>query len=103
MAGTPAWKQPWQYRWQVWLPDKWQRVGACETGYGRRPGNWHHQNSGYVSAFGISRSSYDEDAAVMGGPPWDDRRNPTPFQQYRAALGHYRLHGGFSGWGCRNA
>ena len=104
---TPAWQQSWQYKWQVWLPDKWQRIGACETGYGKRPGNWHHQNSGYVSAFGIQRGhkdgQYDDDARRVFMPPWNDRRNPTPWQQYRTALSHYARHGGFSGWGCRNA
>ena len=92
-----------QYDWQSWLPDKWARVGACETGYGKRPGNWHHANSRFVSAFGISRQAYDEDAAVYGAPPWNDAHHPTPFQQYQAARGHYYLHGGFSGWGCRGA
>lgn len=91
------------YHWWEWMPAKWQRVGACETGYGRRPGNFHHANSRYVSAFGISRQAYDEDARVYGAPPWDDRNPPTPRQQFLAALGHYHLHGGFSGWGCRGA
>lgn len=100
-AAHRRWVQ--EYDWQLWLPDKWQRVGACETGYGRRPGNWHHQNAGYVSAFGISRRAYDEDAAFYGQPPWNDQRNPTPHQQYLAALGHAHLHGGLSGWGCKAA
>lgn len=98
--------QPWQYRWQVWLPAKWQRVGVCETGL-----NWSHHNSGYVSAFGIQRThwwpapsgTYDADARSAGMPRWNDARPPSPWQQYRTALAHYRLHGGFSGWGCRNA
>lgn len=87
-----------QWGWQAWLPDKWRRVGICETGL-----NWHHANSSYVSAFGISRQAYDEDAAVMGAPPWNDRVHPSPWNQYQAALGHYKLHSGFSGWGCRGA
>lgn len=87
-----------QYDWQRWLPDKWRRVSVCETGL-----NWHHQNSQFVSAFGISRQAYDEDARVYGAPPWNDGTNPTPWEQYQAALGHYRIHGGFSGWGCRGA
>ena len=51
-AAATTSKLSWQYRWQVWLPDNWQRLGACETGYGKRPGNWNHHNSLYVSAFG---------------------------------------------------
>lgn len=95
--------QSWQWKWWVWLPDKWQRIGACETGYGKRPGNWNHANTQYVSAFGIYRPQYDKDAASMGAPPWNDARPPSPWHQYRAALGHYRMFGGFSGWGCRGA
>ena len=87
-----------QYRWEQWLPSNWQALGACETGYGRRPGNWNHSNGSFVSAFGISRSIYDSDAAYMGAPPWDDRNPPTPRQQYLAALGHYKRFG--DGWGC---
>lgn len=90
--------QGWQWKWQVWLPAKWQRVGVCETQL-----NWSHANSSYVSAFGIYRTQYDADARSMGAPPWSDRRPPSPWHQYRAALGHYRMFGGFSGWGCRNA
>lgn len=86
------------YAWEEWLPANWQALGACETGYGRRPGNFHHANSGFVSAFGISRSIYDRDAAYYGGPPWDDRNHPTPRQQYLAALGHYAMFG--DGWTC---
>ncbi len=97
-AAVPAHKQAWQYRWQVWLPDNWARLGACETGYGRKPGNWHHHNSSYVSAFGISRREYDRDARYMGVAPWNDANPPTPWQQYRAAVGHYRRFG--DGWGC---
>lgn len=99
---VPAHKQSWQYKWEVWLPDNWQRVGACETGDGKRPGNWHHHNSSYVSAFGIQRGSrpgqYDHDARLVGMPPWNDARPPTPWQQYRTALSHYHQYG--DGWGC---
>jgi hypothetical protein len=97
-ARIPAHKQKWQYRYQVWLPAKWYRIARCETGV-----NWHHSNSQYISAFGISRQAYDEDARAMNAPPWNDARHPTPWNQYRAALGHYKLHGGFAGWGCRGA
>lgn len=96
------------FAWSEWLPDKWQRVGACETGYGRRPGNWTHDSGTYVSAFGIYRAGYDDDAHRIGNLGWDETKRelgrlPTPREQYEAALSHYRAHGGFSGWGCRGA
>ena len=87
-----------QWNWQAWLPDKWRRIGICETQL-----NWRHSNGSHVSAFGISRQAYNQDAAVYGAPAWDDRRIPSPWNQYQAALGHYKLHGGFAGWGCRGA
>lgn len=91
-----TWRE--QFAWWLWLPSKWQRVAICETHL-----NWHHSNSQFVSAFGISRQTYDGDAAVYGAPPWDDVRNPTPHEQYLAGLGHYHRFNGFSGWGCRGA
>lgn len=93
-----------QWNWSAWLPDKWRRVGQCETGL-----NWLHANSSYVSAFGIQAGShngaYDSDAAKVGMPPWTDAqgRHPSPWQQYQTAVSHYNQFGGFSGWGCRNA
>jgi hypothetical protein len=91
-----------QWNWQAWLPDKWRRIGVCETGL-----NWLHSNSSYVSSFGIQRGAYDgaydHDARRVGMPPWDDKRPPTPWQQWRTAVSHFDHHGGFSGWGCRNA
>ncbi len=89
-----------QWNWQAWLPDKWRRVGGCETGL-----NWHHHNSSYTSAFGISVREYDRDAAFMGVRPWYVRGlpDPSPWEQWRAAVGHYTRFGGFSGWGCRGA
>jgi len=90
--------QAWQWRWEVWLPEKWQRIARCETGL-----NFAHANSSYVSAFGIWRPIYNADARAMHSKPWNDANPPSPWHQYRAALGHYRQHGGYSGWGCRNA
>lgn len=87
-----------QHRWQLWLPSKWYRLAICETHL-----NWQHQNGSYVSAFGISRREYDNDAAYNKAPPWNDVKPPSPWYQYQAALGHYARFGGFSGWGCRGA
>jgi hypothetical protein len=90
--------QGWQWKWEVWLPDKWQRIARCETGL-----NFDHANGSYVSAFGIWRPIYNADARAMHSKPWNDRVHPSPWHQYRAALGHYKMHGGYSGWGCRAA
>ena len=85
------------YDWQKWLPANWYRVGSCETGYGGAP-DFTFANGRFVSAFGISRSIYDRDAAHAGVPPWNDSNPPTPREQYLAALGHYDMFG--DGWGC---
>lgn len=93
------------YRWTAWLPDKWQRIGACETGYGRRPGNWRHSNSSYEGAFGFAKSSWDAfkyRADRKAGPYPADAWQATPRQQYEVALAIYRMYG-LSGWGCRGA
>jgi len=85
-----------QYHWWEWLPLNWQDLGACETGYGRRPGNFEHSNSRFTSAFGISWAEYDADAAYFGSPPWHVRH--TPRDQYNAARGHLARFG--DGWTC---
>ena len=93
------------WHWSAWLPDKWQRIGACETGYGRRPGNWRHSNSSYEGAFGFAKSSWDSfkyRADPKAGPYPADAWQATPRQQYEVALAIYRAYG-FSGWGCRGA
>jgi len=93
------------YAWSQWLPDKWQRIGACETGYGRRPGNWRHSNSSYEGAFGFAKVSWDSfkyRADPKAGPYPEDAWQATPRQQYEVALAIYRMYG-LSGWGCRGA
>ena len=79
------------YNWQSWLPANWKAVARCETHY-----NFEHNNSSFVSAFGISWREYNADAAHMGAPPWNVRH--TPRDQYMAALGHYDRFG--DGWSC---
>ena len=99
-----AWRT-YHYAWREWLPDKWQRVGACETGFGRRPGNWRHSNSSYEGAFGFAKSSWDAfkyRADPKAGPYPEDAWQATPRQQYEVALAIWRAYG-FSGWGCRGA
>lgn len=96
------WKRD-NYQWWRWLPANWAALGACETGYGRRPGNWSHDSGQYVSAFGIARVNYALDAHRIGNLSWDETiarlgRLPTPREQLDAALSHYRTYG--DGWGC---
>lgn len=112
-AGTPS-KPSWiktydqwvyHYSWQTWLPAKWQRVGACETGYGKRPGNWTWNSGPFQGAFGFAVSSWDAfrgRADPKAGPYPSEAYLATPRQQYEVALAIYRQYG-FSGWGCRGA
>jgi hypothetical protein len=90
---TALHEQARQWNWQAFLPANWRNVARCETGI-----DWTFANGVYVSAFGISRREYDRDAAYMDAPPWNDARPPSPWNQYQAALGHYRRFG--DGWGC---
>lgn len=92
--------QSWQWKWQVWLPDKWQRIGACETGYGKRPGDWTWNSGTYQGAFGFYHGSWDQFKPVSWWP--DEAYLASPWQQYQTALAIWRRFG-FSGWGCRNA
>jgi hypothetical protein len=93
------------WHWWKWLPDKWQRVGACETGYGRRPGQWTWNSGTYQGAFGFYHGSWDAFvpyADPKAGPYPSEAYLATPRQQYEVALAIYRRYG-FSGWGCRGA
>ena len=83
-----------QWNWHAWLPDKWRRIGICETQL-----NWRHYNSSYEGAFGFATSSWD--AFKPAGYP-DHANQATPWQQYMVALNIYNRYG-LSGWGCRNA
>lgn len=100
------------YDWRKWMPAKHQRVAACETGHqgGTGPGGsrWDWDSGTYVSAFGIYRQGYDDDAHRIGNLGWDETlrklgRHPTPREQMQAADSHRAAHGGWSGWGCRGA
>lgn len=93
------------WAWYDWMPDKWARIGACETGYGRRPGNWRHNSGTYQGAFGFAVSSWDSfvpHASRKAGPYPSEAYLATPRQQYEVALAIWRRYG-FSGWGCRGA
>ena len=87
-----------QWNWRAWLPENWYRLGVCESG--QDPPNWAHDSGTYVSAFGIYRPGYRDDARRSRTPDWRRpwRGVPTPWQQWQAALSHYRTWG--DGWGC---
>jgi hypothetical protein len=88
------------YHWQAWLPDKWRRIGICETGL-----NWQHSNSSYEGAFGFALRSWDSFvpyADRKAGPYPANAYLATPRQQYEVALAIWRRYG-LSGWGCRGA
>ena len=85
------------WHWWKWLPDKWARIGACETGYGKPPGQWTWNSGTYQGAFGFHHGSWDAFKPVSWWP--HAAYLATPWQQYKVAL---RIHAryGFTGWGC---
>lgn len=87
-------RRAYEWNWQQWLPDKWRRIGVCETQL-----NWRHYNSSYEGAFGFATSSWD--AFKPAGYP-DHASQASPWMQYQVALAIYRRYG-LSGWGCRAA
>lgn len=99
-----AWRE-YHWNWPAWLPDKWARIGACETGYGQRPGRWDWNSGTYQGAFGFYHGSWDAFAPradPKAGPYPSEAYLATPRQQYEVALAIYRMYG-LSGWGCRGA
>jgi hypothetical protein len=85
--------------WWQWLPDKWQRIGACETGYGKRPGQWTWNSGTYQGAFGFYYGTWD--GYKPAGAP-SEAYLASPRQQYQAALNVYNAHG-YGAWGCGGA
>jgi hypothetical protein len=93
--------------WWKWMPVKLQRVGACETGYGKRPGNFHWDSGLYVSFAGIIRDGYATFAHRLGLRSWDEtrrelRRDPTPREQVLVTLALQEEYG-WGAWGCGGA
>jgi len=90
------------YDWRSWLPDLWLRIGACETGYGRPPGDWKWNSGTYEGAFGFHYSTWDHyhPRATRKARPYPDAAyEATPRQQYEVALAVYRSVG-IHAWGC---
>lgn len=83
-----------EYAWWKWLPDKFARVGACETGYGKRPGSWTWDSGTYVSAFGIYRPAYEAYHRWTG--------HNSPREQYEVAAAIQSRYG-WGAWGCGGA
>lgn len=95
------------WHWWKWMDAKWQRVGACETGYGRRPGSFTWDSGTYVSFAGIIRGGYAQFAHRLGLLSWDETvartgRPPTPRQQVLVATALQAQYG-WGAWGCGGA
>lgn len=93
--------QRWAYDWAwwQWMPDKWQRVGACETGYGKRPGNFRWNSGTYQGFVGFYYGSWD--AYRPAGYP-AEAYQATPRQQMVVAE-RIRAAVGYGAWGCGGA
>lgn len=87
------------YAWWEWLPDKWQRIGACETGYGKRPGQWTWNSGKFQGAFGFYYGTWD---AYRPPSAPSEAYLATPREQYQTALNVYSHHG-YGAWGCGGA
>jgi hypothetical protein len=83
-----------QFEWWRWMPDKFQRVGACETGYGKRPGRFDWDSGTYVSFAGIYRPAYEAYHRWTG--------HNTPREQYEVASA-IQARFGWGAWGCGGA
>ena len=99
-AGRRLGNQAWQYKWQVWLPPKWQRVFHCETPTHGYYINWQHRSRDFQGGAGFHKDSWDRFKPVSWWPR--EAYLATPWQQYQTALAIHRRYG-FSGWGCRGA
>ena len=89
----------WQYAWWAWMPDKWQRVGACETGYGRRPGQFSWNSGTFQGFVGFYYGTWD--AYKPSGYP-AEAYQATPRQQMTVAEIVRAAHG-YGAWGCGGA
>jgi len=87
------------YDWRSWLPAKWQRIGACETGYGRRPGNFKWDSGTYEGFAGFHYGTWDR-YKPRGAP--GSAFLATPREQYQCALNVYARFG-YGAWGCGGA
>ena len=85
-----------QYDWRSWMPDKWQRIGACETGYGKRPGDFHWNSGTYQGFVGFYYGTWD--AYKPRGFP-AEAYQATPRQQWIVAE-RVRATVGYGAWGC---
>ena len=85
-----------QYDWRSWMPAKWQRIGACETGYGKRPGDFHWNSGTYQGFVGFFYGTWD--AFKPSGFP-AEAYQATPRQQMVVAE-RVRAAVGYGAWGC---
>jgi len=87
------------YRWDLWMSDKFQRIGACETGYGKRPGDFKWNSGTYQGFAGFYYGTWD--AYKPRGAP-SEAFLATPREQYQCALNVLAAHG-YGAWGCGSA
>ena len=88
-----------EYAWWDWMSDKFQRIGACETGYGKKPGNFHWNSGTYQGFAGFYFGTWD--AYKPKGAP-SEAYLATPREQYECALNVLARHG-YGAWGCGGA
>lgn len=89
-------RKKYEWNWQVSVPPQGQRLAQCESGT-----DWYGEESSrdgtFYSAFNIGRSRYDTAAHRMGVRGWREGPGvPSPWEQWQAARGYYRLYG--DGW-----
>ncbi len=89
-------RRKWEWNWQASVPYQGQRLAQCESSV-----NWYAEGSSrdgtFYSAFNIGRSRYDTAAHKMGVRGWHEGPGvPSPWEQWQAAIGYYRLYG--DGW-----
>ena len=85
-----------EYDWRSWMPAKWQRIGACETGYGKRPGDFRWNSGTYQGFVGFFYGTWD--AYKPRGFP-AEAYQATPRQQWIVAE-RVRAAVGYGAWGC---
>lgn len=82
-ARVPASKQPWQWRYTVWMPPHWQRLAWCESGSrSPEPPRWRMRHGIYGGAFAFADGTW----TGYRLPSYPARaEDANPFQQWMVA------------------
>lgn len=97
-ARTPARDQPWQWRFDVWMPQHWRNLAWCESGT-RSPDapNWRMRHGIYGGAFAFADGTW----AMYRLPSYPVRaEDANPFQQWMVARRVAAERTLFWPWGC---